>query len=66
MVAALGLARIMPMTDLAAVCLALPFCLGFALLSYRLDPMLRDAALAAAGRIGIVPQPVATHSNTLS
>ena len=60
MCAALAIARLVPMTAVVAFCFAIPFGLCFAFLSYRFDPMLRNVALAAARRIGILPHPVAT------
>jgi hypothetical protein len=63
---ALAIARLVPMTDLVAVCFAVPFGLCFAFLSYRLDPVLREVVLAAARRIGILPPLVVTQSDTVS
>ncbi len=64
--AALGLARLIPMTDGVAIGFAVPFGLAFAFLSYRLDPMLREIVLVAARRIGVLPQPVVTQSDIAS
>jgi O-antigen/teichoic acid export membrane protein len=66
MCAALAIARLLPMSDLVALGFAVPFGLCFAVLSYRLDPLLREVVLAAARRIGIVAQPVVTHSDIVS
>ncbi len=66
MCAALALARLLPMTALIAVSFAIPFGLVFAVLAYRLDPTLREAALVAARRVGILPQTVIPHSDTVS
>ena len=66
MCAALAIARLVPMGDLVALGFAVPFGLCFAVLSYRLDPLLREVVLAAARRIGIVAQPVVTHSDIVS
>jgi O-antigen/teichoic acid export membrane protein len=66
MCAALAIARLVPMSDLVALGFAVPFGLCFAILSYRLDPLLREVVLAAARRIGIVAQPVVTHSDIVS
>ena len=66
MCAALAIARLVPMTAVNAICFAVPFGLCFAYLAYRLDPMLRRVVLAAARRIGILPQPVVTQSDIVS
>ena len=66
MCCALTIARLVPMTALIAVCFAVPFGLCFAYLSYRLDPMLRAVIIAAARRIGILPQPVIRQGDIVS
>ena len=63
---ALAIARLMPMTGVVAIGFALPFALCFAVLSYRLDPVLRKVVLAAARRIGIVRPLVVTNSDIVS
>ncbi len=66
MALALALARLVPMTSIVSIGFAIPFGLCFAVLSYRLDPTLRELALAAARRIGILQQPVVPQSDTVS
>jgi O-antigen/teichoic acid export membrane protein len=63
--AALTIARLLPMNDMVAVGFAIAFGLCFAILSYTLDPVLREVVLAAARRIGILPQPVISQSDTV-
>ena len=66
MCAALTIARLVPMTALVAFCFAVPFGLCFAILSYMLDPLLREIVLAAARRIGILPHRVVSQSDIVS
>ena len=61
--AALAIARLFPMSDMVAIGFAIPFGLCFAILAYTLDPVLREVVLAAARRIGILPQPVISRSD---
>ena len=66
MCAALAIARLMPMSDVVAVCFAAVFGLCFAVLSYRLDPVLRQLVLVAGRRVGILPQPAVSQSDIVS
>jgi O-antigen/teichoic acid export membrane protein len=63
MSAALAIVQFVPMTTMVAFGFAIPFGLCFAILSYSLDPVLREVVLAAARRFGILPRVVVSQSD---